>query len=100
MKFFDQIRRPKFGRGGGSAEVGTMSQLWDFFFFDGFPKDVDVEKASAAEEIGEGETAGSGEQWGFMLLFETEKKVEERDVKDSGELEKEDNSVCVLLMMT
>ena len=39
MKFFDQIRRPKFGRGGGgSAVVGTMSQLWDFFFFDGFPK--------------------------------------------------------------
>ena len=38
MKFVDQIRRPKFGRGrGGSAEVGTMSQLWDLFF-DGFPK--------------------------------------------------------------
>ena len=35
-----------------------------------------------------------------MLLFETERKVEERDVEDSGELEKEDNSVCVLLMMT
>ena len=27
-----------------------------------------------------------------MLLFETERKVEERDVEDSGELEKEDNS--------
>ena len=23
--------------GGGSAEVGTMSQLWDFLFVDGFP---------------------------------------------------------------
>jgi hypothetical protein len=28
-----------------------------------------------------------------MLLFETERKVEERDVEDSGELEKEDNSL-------
>ena len=35
-----------------------------------------------------------------MLLFETERKVEERDVEDSGELEKGDNSVCVFLMMT
>ena len=35
-----------------------------------------------------------------MLLFETEREVEEKDFKDSGELEKEDNSVCVLLMMT
>ena len=37
MNFFLPNRCPKFGRGGGgSAEVGTMSQLLDFFFY-GFP---------------------------------------------------------------
>ena len=37
----ENIRCPKFGKGaGGSAEDGTMSQLWDFLFFYCFPKMV------------------------------------------------------------
>ena len=42
IESLEQIRCSKFGRGAGGhqAEVGTLSQLWDILFFDGFPKQV------------------------------------------------------------
>ena len=39
--------------GGGSSEVGTMSQLLLFFFIEGFPKSVAGERTQGFAEDGE-----------------------------------------------